>query len=664
MTSFNLESDFVPSGDQPKAVEKLINGVKNDLREQTLLGVTGSGKTYSMACVIESINRPTLVIAHNKTLAAQLATEFKEFFPNNAVEYFVSYYDYYQPEAYMPQTDVYIEKDSSINDKLDELRLSATKSLSSRQDVLIVASVSCVFNLGSPIDYQNIVCVVNKNQDLGRNLFMRQLINMQYERNDFDFSRGKFRVRGDTIDLLPAYEKEMGYRIEFWGDQVEKIIIFDPLTGEIIREESEVSIYPARHFVTNPDNLEKAIDGIEIELESQLKNFRKSGKILEASRLESRTRYDIEMLRQTGFCSGVENYSMHLSGREPGSTPFSLLHYFPQDYLMFVDESHMTLPQLRGMYIADKSRKDVLVEHGFRLPSALDNRPLNFDEFSNQVEKVIYVSATPAKYEYQNSSQIVEQVIRPTGLLDPKIEVRPIEGQIDDLLFEIKNRSNENERSLVTTLTKRMAEELSEYLSEAGVKTHYLHSEIKTLQRSEILSDLRLGIYDVVVGINLLREGLDLPEVSLVAILDADKEGFLRSETSLIQTIGRAARHIDGKVIMYADQVTDSMKRAIDETNRRRSIQEKYNLENDIQPKSIFKAVHDITERISDKSNSEDKLDQILAENPDASVQSIIVDLQAKMNEAAENLKFEEAAVIRDQIKELKTMAKIEVYND
>ena len=527
MTSFNLESDFVPSGDQPKAVEKLINGVKNDLREQTLLGVTGSGKTYSMACVIESINRPTLVIAHNKTLAAQLATEFKEFFPNNAVEYFVSYYDYYQPEAYMPQTDVYIEKDSSINDKLDELRLSATKSLSSRQDVLIVASVSCVFNLGSPIDYQNIVCVVNKNQDLGRNLFMRQLINMQYERNDFDFSRGKFRVRGDTIDLLPAYEKEMGYRIEFWGDQVEKIIIFDPLTGEIIREESEVSIYPARHFVTNPDNLEKAIDGIEIELESQLKNFRKSGKILEASRLESRTRYDIEMLRQTGFCSGVENYSMHLSGREPGSTPFSLLHYFPQDYLMFVDESHMTLPQLRGMYIADKSRKDVLVEHGFRLPSALDNRPLNFDEFSNQVEKVIYVSATPAKYEYQNSSQIVEQVIRPTGLLDPKIEVRPIEGQIDDLLFEIKNRSNENERSLVTTLTKRMAEELSEYLSEAGVKTHYLHSEIKTLQRSEILSDLRLGIYDVVVGINLLREGLDLPEVSLVAILDADKEGFL-----------------------------------------------------------------------------------------------------------------------------------------
>ncbi|MBK16059.1 MAG: excinuclease ABC subunit B [Chloroflexi bacterium] len=664
MTSFNLESDFVPSGDQPKAVEKLINGVKNDLREQTLLGVTGSGKTYSMACVIESINRPTLVIAHNKTLAAQLATEFKEFFPNNAVEYFVSYYDYYQPEAYMPQTDVYIEKDSSINDKLDELRLSATKSLSSRQDVLIVASVSCVFNLGSPIDYQNIVCVVNKNQDLGRNLFMRQLINMQYERNDFDFSRGKFRVRGDTIDLLPAYEKEMGYRIEFWGDQVEKIIIFDPLTGEIIREESEVSIYPARHFVTNPDNLEKAIDGIEIELESQLKNFRKSGKILEASRLESRTRYDIEMLRQTGFCSGVENYSMHLSGREPGSTPFSLLHYFPQDYLMFVDESHMTLPQLRGMYIADKSRKDVLVEHGFRLPSALDNRPLNFDEFSNQIEKVIYVSATPAKYEYQNSSQIVEQVIRPTGLLDPKIEVRPIEGQIDDLLFEIKNRSNENERSLVTTLTKRMAEELSEYLSEAGVKTHYLHSEIKTLQRSEILSDLRLGIYDVVVGINLLREGLDLPEVSLVAILDADKEGFLRSETSLIQTIGRAARHIDGKVIMYADQVTDSMKRAIDETNRRRSIQEKYNLENDIQPKSIFKAVHDITERISDKSNSEDKLDQILAENPDASVQSIIVDLQAKMNEAAENLKFEEAAVIRDQIKELKTMAKIEVYND
>ena len=664
MTLFRIESDFIPSGDQPKAVEQLINGIKDGLREQTLLGVTGSGKTYSMACVIESINRPTLVIAHNKTLAAQLATEFKEFFPNNAVEYFVSYYDYYQPEAYMPQTDVYIEKDSSINDKLDELRLSATKSLSSRQDVLIVASVSCVFNLGSPIDYQNIVCVVNKNQDLGRSLFIRQLINMQYERNDFDFSRGKFRVRGDTIDLLPAYEKEMGYRIEFWGDQVEKIIIFDPLTGEIIREESEVSIYPARHFVTDPDNLDKAITGIEIELEGQLKNFRKSGKILEASRLESRTRYDIEMLRQTGFCSGVENYSMHLSGREPGSTPFSLLHYFPNDYLMFVDESHMTLPQLRGMYVADKSRKDVLVEHGFRLPSALDNRPLNFDEFNNQIEKVIYVSATPAKYESQNSSQIVEQVIRPTGLLDPKIEVKPIEGQIDDLLFEIKNRSNKNERSLVTTLTKRMAEELSEYLAEAGVNTHYLHSEIKTLQRSEILSDLRLGIYDVVVGINLLREGLDLPEVSLVAILDADKEGFLRSQTSLIQTIGRAARHIDGKVIMYADQITDSMMNAINETNRRRLIQEKYNIENGIQPKSIFKAVHDITERISEKSNSGDKLDKILEANPDASVNSIIVDLQAKMNEAAEELKFEEAAVIRDQIKELKTMAKIEVYND
>ena len=664
MTLFRIESDFIPSGDQPKAVEQLINGIKDGLREQTLLGVTGSGKTYSMACVIESINRPTLVIAHNKTLAAQLATEFKEFFPNNAVEYFVSYYDYYQPEAYMPQTDVYIEKDSSINDKLDELRLSATKSLSSRQDVLIVASVSCVFNLGSPIDYQNIVCVVNKNQDLGRSLFIRQLINMQYERNDFDFSRGKFRVRGDTIDLLPAYEKEMGYRIEFWGDQVEKIIIFDPLTGEIIREESEVSIYPARHFVTNPDNLDKAISGIEIELEGQLKNFRKSGKILEASRLESRTRYDIEMLRQTGFCSGVENYSMHLSGREPGSTPFSLLHYFPNDYLMFVDESHMTLPQLRGMYVADKSRKDVLVEHGFRLPSALDNRPLNFDEFNNQIEKVIYVSATPAKYESQNSSQIVEQVIRPTGLLDPKIEVKPIEGQIDDLLFEIKNRSNKNERSLVTTLTKRMAEELSEYLAEAGVNTHYLHSEIKTLQRSEILSDLRLGIYDVVVGINLLREGLDLPEVSLVAILDADKEGFLRSQTSLIQTIGRAARHIDGKVIMYADQITDSMMNAINETNRRRLIQEKYNLDNGIKPKSIFKAVHDITERISEKSNSGDKLDKILEANPDASVNSIIVDLQAKMNEAAEELKFEEAAVIRDQIKELKTMAKIEVYND
>ncbi|MQG18694.1 MAG: excinuclease ABC subunit UvrB [SAR202 cluster bacterium] len=664
MAIFKIESNFIPSGDQPKAVEKLVNGIKNGLNRQTLLGVTGSGKTYSMACVIESINCPTLVIAHNKTLAAQLATEFKEFFPNNAVEYFVSYYDYYQPEAYMPKTDVYIEKDSSINDKLDELRLSATRSLASRKDVLIVASVSCVFNLGSPIDYQNIVCLVKKDQNLGRNSFIRQLINMHYERNDFDFSRGKFRVRGDTIDLLPAYEKEVGFRVEFWGDIVEKVLKFDPLTGEIITEEDEISIYPARHFVTDPDNLDKAINGIESELEGQLKNFKKSGKILEASRLESRTRYDIEMLRQTGFCSGVENYSMHLSDREPGSTPFSLLHYFPNDYLMFVDESHMTLPQLRGMYFADRSRKEVLVEHGFRLPSALDNRPLNFDEFNDQIEKVIYVSATPAKYEYEKSDQIVEQVIRPTGLLDPKVEVKPIQGQIDDLLFEIKNRSNRNERCLVTTLTKRMAEELSQYLSEAGVKTHYLHSEIKTLQRSEILSDLRLGTYDVVVGINLLREGLDLPEVSLVAILDADKEGFLRSETSLIQTIGRAARHVEGKVIMYADQITSSMLNAINETDRRRDIQEKYNLQNGIEPKSIFKSVHDITERISGDLDTTDKLDKILKENPDVSLNSIIIDLKAKMHEAAEELKFEEAALIRDQIKELKIMAKMDMDID
>ena len=594
---FRIAADFRPTGDQPQAIDMVVEGIQKGMRHQTLLGVTGSGKTFTMACAVEKIQRPTLVIAHNKTLAAQLATEFKEFLPDNAVEYFVSYYDYYQPEAYLPRTDTYIEKDSDVNEELDKLRHSATRSLLTRRDVLIVASVSCIFGLGSPEEYQSFVSYVRKGETRSRNRLVRELVNMQYERNDFDLARGRFRVRGDTLEVLPAYE-EIGVRIEYWGDEVERIVLLDPLTGEMLGDRDEIEIYPAKHFVTSEEKLLAAIETIQEELAGQLALLKTEGKLLEAQRLESRTNYDIEMMRETGYCAGVENYSRHLSGRAQGTSPYTLLDYFPEDYLLFVDESHMTLPQIRGMYFGDRSRKEVLVDYGFRLPSALDNRPLDFQEFEERVNQAVYVSATPGPYEGQHSTQVVEQVIRPTGLVDPVVEVKPTEGQIDDLMQRIAERVGRGERCLVTTLTKRMAEELADYLREMGVKTQHLHSEIDTLERSEILRDLRLGVYDVVVGINLLREGLDLPEVSLVAVLDADKEGYLRSRTSLIQTIGRAARHIDGQVIMYADTVTNSMRQALDETERRRTLQEAYNEENGITPQSIRKTVRDITERV------------------------------------------------------------------
>ena len=597
MPEFTIASDFQMTGDQPRAVERLVDGVRAGVVQQSLMGVTGSGKTFTMANIIQETQRPTLVIAHNKTLAAQLATEFKEFFPHNAVEYFVSYYDYYQPEAYVPQTDTYVEKDASINEELDKLRLSATTSLLTRRDVLIVASVSCIYGLGDPQDYFNLVAQVKVGEIRDRGRLLRQLIEMQYERNDLDLSRGKFRVRGDTLEIVPAYE-EVAMRIQFFGDEVERIVSLDPLTGEVLAQQQEAAIYPAKHFVTSKERLALACVDIREELEWRLKELRAQEKVLEAARLESRTHYDLEMLQETGFCSGVENYARHLSRRGPGTAPWTLLDYFPEDFLMLVDESHMTLPQIRGMYHGDRSRKQTLVDFGFRLPSALDNRPLNFGEFERHVNQIVFVSATPGPYEMEHSSAVVEQVIRPTGLLDPTIEVKPSAGQIDDLLHQIKLRVEQGQRCLVTTLTKRMAEELADFLSEMGIRNHYLHSDIHTLERVEILRDLRLGVYDVIVGINLLREGLDLPEVSLVAILDADKEGYLRSTTALIQTIGRAARHAEGHVIMYADRVTDSMKRAIDETYRRRNLQDVYNRENSIEPQSIQKAVHDITESI------------------------------------------------------------------
>jgi excinuclease ABC subunit B len=605
-----------------------------------------------MACVVEKTQRPTLVIAHNKTLAAQLATEFKEFFPNNAVEYFVSYYDYYQPEAYVPRTDTYIEKDADINEELDKLRHAATRSLLTRRDVLIVASVSCIFGLGSPEEYQSFVAYVRRGENRRRSRLVRQLVDMQYERNDLDLARGRFRIKGDTLEILPAYE-ETGVRIEYWGDEIERIVEVDPLTGEILGERDDIEIYPAKHFVTSEEKMNLALIDIQDELTRTILRLNTEGKLLEAQRLESRTLYDMEMMRETGYCAGVENYSRHLARRLPGSSPYTLLDYFPDDYLLFIDESHMTLPQLRGMYFGDKSRKETLVEHGFRLPSALDNRPLNFKEFEERVNQVIYVSATPGPYEHEHSQKITEQVIRPTGLTDPIVEVKPIEGQIDDLLHQISERSQRKERSIVTTLTKRMAEELAEYLKEMGVKTQHLHSEIDTLERSEILRDLRLGVYDVVVGINLLREGLDLPEVSLVAILDADKEGYLRSTTSLIQTIGRAARHVDGKVIMYADHMTDSMNRAIYETDRRREIQKRYNEDHSITPQSIRKTIHDITERVKAVTEP-DQTDILRAELPKTELFRLIKDFESQMKKAAKNLEFEKAAHLRDQITDLR----------
>ena len=652
MPAFEIVSDFKPTGDQPEAIAKAVAGLDEGLRHLTLMGVTGSGKTFTMANIIEKEQRPTLVIAHNKTLAAQLATEFKEFFPNNAVEYFVSYYDYYQPEAYVPRTDTYIEKDADINEELDKLRHAATRALLTRRDTLIVASVSCIFGLGSPEEYQSFVAYVRKGEMRNRRLLIRQLVDMQYERNDMDFARGNFRIRGDTMEILPAYE-ELGVRIEFWGDEVERIVTVDPLTGELLGERDDIEIFPAKHFVTSQEKMTLAIQDIEVELEKCVIDLKEQGKLLEAERLESRTRYDIEMMQETGYCAGVENYSRHLARREAGSTPYTLMDYLPEDYLLFVDESHMTLPQIRGMFRGDQSRKETLVEFGFRLPSALDNRPLNFQEFEEHVNQAVYVTATPGPYEHEHSQSFIEQVIRPTGLLDPVVEVKPTTGQIDDLLYQIRERVAKGQRCLITTLTKRMSEELADYLREMGVKVHYLHSEIDTLERSEILRDLRLGVYDVVVGINLLREGIDLPEVSLVAILDADKEGYLRSLTALVQTIGRAARHEEGSVIMYADVVTDSMKQAIDETERRRAIQESYNREHGITPQGIRKDIRDITERV--RAVAEQATPYITHDDiPKDDLTRLVKDLESQMKAASRALEFEKAALLRDQIIDLR----------
>ena len=653
MPDFQLVADFGMMGDQEQAVHRLSEGVREGLGYQTLLGVTGSGKTFTMANIVQEVQRPTIVIAHNKTLAAQLATEFKEFFPHNAVEYFVSYYDYYQPEAYIPRTDTYIEKDSSVNEELDKLRLASTTSLLTRRDTLIVASVSCIYGLGDPSDYFEMVARVEVGEEYNRRALLRQLIDMQYERNDTDLARGRFTVRGDTLEIVPAYE-EFAVRIQFFGDEVERILTLDTLTGEVLNERSEFSIYPAKHFVTSREKLDAALIDIDAEMKERVDWLRQQGKLLEAQRLEQRTRYDMEMLDETGFCAGVENYARHLSRRPAGSPPWTLLDYFPDDFLMFVDESHMTLPQVRGMYNGDISRKTTLVEFGFRLPSALDNRPLHFQEFEEHINQVVYVSATPGPLELERTSTIVEQVIRPTGLLDPTIEVKPTDGQIDDLLHEIRTRVNRQERVLVTTLTKRMAEELADYLSEAGIRNHYLHSDIETLNRVEILRDLRLGIYDVVVGINLLREGLDLPEVSLVAILDADKEGYLRSTTSLIQTVGRAARHASGHVIMYADRVTDSMQNAIDETYRRRAIQGAHNERHGIEPQSIHKAVRDITEGLRGVAETKASYQVAREEMSRDDMYRVIKDLEFQMKEAARSLEFEKAAHLRDEMLELK----------
>ena len=650
---FKIHSKFKPTGDQPEAIAKIVDGINNNMKAQTLKGVTGSGKTFTMANIIEKVQKPTLVIAHNKTLAYQLAGEFREFFPENAVEFFVSYYDYYQPEAYVVQSDTYIEKDSSINDEIDKLRHSATMSLFERRDVIIVASVSCIYGLGDPIDYENLVISLRPGMIKDRDDIMKKLIDIQYVRNDISFERGTFRVRGDSLDIFPAYEEKHSIRVEFFGDEIDRITEIDALTGEVIAERNHVAIYPASHFATSQEKVKRALVTIEEELEERIKYFEDRGKLLEAQRIEQRTRYDLEMLSEMGFTTGIENYSRHLSGRAPGSRPYTLIDYFPKDFLTIVDESHVTLPQVRGMYEGDKSRKTNLVDYGFRLPSALDNRPLKFNEFESMMNQILFVSATPGPYEKEHEEQEVEQIIRPTGLLDPIIEVRPTKGQIDDLVTEIYKNVEKNERVLITTLTKKMAEDLTKYLEELDIKVTYLHSDIDTLERMEKIRDLRLGEYDVLVGINLLREGLDLPEVSLIAILDADKEGFLRSETSLVQTIGRAARNSDGRVIMYADNMTNSMERAITETKRRREIQDKYNKEHNITPTTIKK---DIRELIAVTKVAEDneyyKIDkeEITADD----IKRIIINLEEEMYRAAEVLDFERAAVLRDQLKKLK----------
>lgn len=656
---FKLQAPYKPTGDQPEAINKLVEGVRNDFRDQVLLGATGTGKTYTVASVIEALQLPTLVMAHNKTLAAQLYAEYKDFFPENAVEYFVSYYDYYQPEAYVPRNDLYIEKDADINEEIERLRLAATTALMSRRDVIIVASVSCIYGIGNPEAYGRVVINLESGKIYRRNALLRQLVESHYMRNDLELRSGTFRVRGDSLDVIPAYQDRVGYRITFFGDEVERIIEYDSLTGELRRELKSIHIYPAKHFITEDEKLQRAITDIEIELEGRIRYLKSNEQLLEAQRLEQRTYYDLEMLREVGYCSGIENYSRHLDQRPEGSPPWTLMDYLPSEYLLVIDESHMTIPQIRGMYNGDRSRKQTLVDYGFRLPSALDNRPLRFDEFEDHMGFTLYTSATPGPYEMQRADQVVEQVIRPTGLVDPEVEVRPIEGQVDDLVGEIRKRVEIGERTLVTTLTKRMAEKLSDYLMELGTKVHYLHSEIDTLERVGILRDLRLGVFDVVVGINLLREGLDLPEVSLVAILDADKEGFLRSDTALIQTIGRAARHLNGKVIMYADQVTDSMSRAIDETNRRREKQIAFNKEHNIQPVSIYKEVRDLTDQIAVKSLAEPRAQyssERIAGMPQKEIKRVINELDKEMRQAARDLEFEKAAVLRDQIFELRSM--------
>lgn len=657
MDHFELVSEYGPTGDQPQAIEKLVKGFEEGDQFQTLLGVTGSGKTFTMANVIQKLNRPTLVIAHNKTLAGQLYSEFKEFFPNNAVEYFVSYYDYYQPEAYVPSTDTYIEKDSAINDEIDKLRHSATAALSERRDVIIVASVSCIYGLGSPIDYQNMVVSLRPGMERDRDDVIRQLVDLQYTRNDMDFKRGTFRVRGDVLEIFPASSGDCAVRVEFFGDEVDRITEIDTLTGEIKAELKHTAIFPASHYVVPRDKLVKAAENIRAEAKERVAYFKSEDRLIEAQRIGERTEFDVEMMLETGFCSGIENYSRHLTGLAPGTPPWTLMDYFPDDFIIMVDESHITIPQIRGMYFGDRSRKTTLVDYGFRLPSALDNRPLNFEEFESKINQMLFVSATPSTYEEEHELQRVEQIIRPTGLLDPEISVRPVEGQIDDLIAEVNKETAAHNKVLITTLTKRMAEDLTSYMKEAGIRVRYLHSDIDTLERAQIIRDMRLDVFDVLVGINLLREGLDIPEITLVAILDADKEGFLRSETSLIQTVGRAARNADGRVIMYADTITDSMRKAIDETERRRRIQQEYNEAHNITPTTIKKAVRDLIAISRTASENGRDLEKDIESMNRRELEKLIKELTKKMHKAAADLNFEEAAQIRDRITEIrKTM--------